>query len=312
MDDQFLKITRRHAVRIICGAAAAPLLPLPMNAADSPNEIRMRVIPATGEKIPVVGLGTWQVFDVGDLPNERGPLKEVLRRFVQLGGKVIDSSPMYGRAEAVIGDLADELHLQEKLFFATKVWTTGKEAGIESMERSLQRFRVSRLDLMQVHNLVDLDTQLATMRAWKEQGRIRYLGITHYVDSAFPEVEKIVRREKLDFLQINYSISDRAAEERLLPLARERGVATLINRPFASGDLFSRLRAKPLPEWAAEFDCKSWAQFLLKWILGNEAVACAIPATGNVKHLEDNMAAGIGRLPDAKMRARMVEYVAAL
>ncbi len=165
---------------------------------------------------------------------------------------------------------------------------------------------------MQVHNLVDLDTQLATMRAWKEEGRIRYLGITHYVDSAFPEVEKILRREKLDFLQINYSIIDRAADERVLPLARERGVAVLINRPFASGDLFARVRAKPLPDWAAEFDCKSWAQFLLKWILGNAAVTCAIPATGNVGHLEDNMAAGVGRLPDEKMRQRMVDYVANL
>jgi diketogulonate reductase-like aldo/keto reductase len=312
MNDQFPDLTRRKAMRMIGGAAAASLLPLPMKGADLPNEIRMRTIPSSGEKIPVVGLGTWQVFDVGDSPDERGSLEEVLRRFVQLGGKLIDSSPMYGRAEAVIGDLANKLQLRDKLFLATKVWTTGKQAGMESMERSFQRLRSARLDLMQVHNLVDLETQLATMRAWKEEGRIRYLGITHYTDSAFPEVEKIVRREKLDFLQINYSISDRAAEERLLPLARERGLATLINRPFASGDLFSRLRAKRLPDWATEFDCKSWAQFLLKWILGNEAVTVAIPATGNVRHLEENMAAGIGRLPDARMRARMVEQVEAL
>jgi len=312
MNDQFPDLTRRKAMRMIGGAAAASLLPLLMKGADLPNEIRMRTIPSSGEKIPVVGLGTWQVFDVGDSPDERGPLEEVLRRFVQLGGKVIDSSPMYGRAEAVIGDLANKWQRRDKLFLATKVWTTGKQAGMESMERSFQRLRSARLDLMQVHNLVDLDTQLATMRAWKEEGRIRYLGITHYTDSAFPEVEKIVRREKLDFLQINYSISDRAAEERLLPLARERGLATLINRPFASRDLFSRLRAKRLPDWATEFDCKSWAQFLLKWILGNEAVTVAIPATGNVRHLEENMAAGIGRLPDARMRARMVEQVEAL
>jgi len=260
----------------------------------------------------VIGLGTWQVFDVGESPNERGPRQDVLARFVQLGGKVIDSSPMYGRAEGVIGDLTSELHLRDKLFLATKVWTSGKQAGIESMERSLARLQTKQLDLMQVHNLVDLDTQLATMRAWKEAGRIRYLGITHYVDSAFPEVEKILRREKLDFLQINYSIIDRKAEERILPLARERGVAVLINRPFASGDLFARLRGKPLPDWAAEFDCKSWAQFLLKWILANEAVTCAIPATGNVKHLEDNTTAGVGRLPDDKTRVRMVHYVAQL
>ena len=312
MGDGQEMMTRRQAARLIGGAAAATLLPLPLNAADSPNEIRTRVIPSTGEKIPVIGLGTWQVFDVGASPGERGPLRDVLSRFVQLGGKVVDSSPMYGRAEGVIGDLASELQIIPKLFLATKVWTMGKRAGIESMERSLQRLRVTKLDLMQVHNLVDVDTQLATMRQWKKEGRIRYLGITHYTDSAFPEVEKVLRREKLDFLQINYSIIDRGAEERLLPLARERGVATLINRPFASGDLFSRLRSKPLPDWAAECDCKSWAQFLLKWILANEAVTCAIPATGKVRHLEDNMAAGMGRLPEAKLRARMAEYVAAL
>jgi diketogulonate reductase-like aldo/keto reductase len=219
---------------------------------------------------------------------------------------------MYGRAESVIGDLTSELRLRDSLFLATKVWTSGKQAGIDSMRRSFDRLRVKRLDLMQVHNLVDVDTQLATMRAWKDEGSIRYLGITHYVDSAFPEVEKILRREKLDFLQINYSIIDRAAEERLLPLARERGVAVLINRPFASGDLFARVRTRPLPDWAGEFDCKSWAQFLLKWILGNAAVTCAIPATGNVRHLEDNMTAGRGRFPDEKTRQRMAEYVGKL
>jgi diketogulonate reductase-like aldo/keto reductase len=272
----------------------------------------MRSIPASGEKIPAVGLGTSRTFDVGASPEERAPLREVLRRFVQLGGKVIDTSPMYGRAESVVGDLTNELNLRDSLFLATKVWTTGKQDGIDEMERSLALLRTKRLDLIQVHNLVDLDTQLATLRAWKEAGRIRYLGITHYVESSFPEVEKILRREKLDFLQINYSIAERGAEERVLPLAGEKGVATLINRPFARGDLFSRLRAKPLPEWAAEFDCKSWAQFLLKWILANPAVTCAIPATGNVRHLEDNMLAGVGRLPDEKMRQRMVDFVSAL
>ncbi|MGH8092192.1 MAG: aldo/keto reductase [Chthoniobacterales bacterium] len=312
MWDQSSSITRREAARLLGGAAAAALLPLPMNAAGKTNELLRRAIPSTGEKIPAVGLGTSRTFDVGDSPNERGPLKDVLTRFVQLGGKVIDTSPMYGKAEGVIGDLTYELHLREKLFLATKVWTTGKQAGIDEMERSLARLRTKRLDLIQVHNLVDLDTQLATLRTWKAEGRIRYLGITHYLESSFPEVEKILRREQLDFLQINFSIAERAAEERILPLAREKGVATLINRPFARGDLFARLRAKPLPEWAAEFDCKSWAQFLLKWILGNETVTCAIPATSNARHLEDNMAAGIGRLPDEKMRRRMVELVARL
>jgi diketogulonate reductase-like aldo/keto reductase len=306
-------MTRREAARLIGGAAAAACVPIPMSAAEN-ETARMvtRVIPFTGEKIPVVGLGTWQTFDVGNSPNERQPLREVLARFVHLGGKVVDTSPMYGQAESVIGALTSELQLRDSLFLATKVWTTGQQAGIDSMERSLARLQTKRLDLMQVHNLVDLDTQLATMRAWREQGRIRYVGITHYVDSAFPEVEKVLRREKLDFLQINYSIIDRAADERLLPLARERGVAVLINRPFASGDLFARVRAESLPAWAAEFDCKSWAQFLLKWILGNTAVTCAIPATGKVRHLEDNMLAGVGQLPDEKMRQRMAQFVSGL
>jgi diketogulonate reductase-like aldo/keto reductase len=312
MGEESSRITRRDAARLIGGVAATALVPWPMQGAEKPDDMLMRAIPATGEKIPAVGLGTWKVFDLGESPNERGPLREVLTRFVRLGGKVIDTSPMYGRAEDVIGDLTSELRLRDSLFLATKVWTSGQQAGSDSMERSLERLRTKRLDLMQVHNLVDVDTQLATMRAWKEQGRIRYLGITHYVDSAFPEVEKILRREKLDFLQINYSIIDRGAEERILPLARERGVAVLINRPFASGDLFPRVRGKPLPVWAVEFDCKSWAQFLLKWILGNAAVTCAIPATGNVRHLEDNMAAGVGRLPDEKMRQRMAGFMTSL
>ena len=269
----------------------------------------LRAIPSSGEKIPAIGLGTSRTFDVGSSPNERKPLQEVLRRFVQLGGKVVDTSPMYGRSEEVIGDLVAELKLRDELFYATKVWTTGKQSGIDSMERSLKLLQTKRIDLMQVHNLVDLETQLATSRAWKEEGRVRYVGVTHYVESALPALEKVLQREKLDFLQINYSIIEREAEQRVLPLARERGVATLINRPFARGNLFSRLRSKALPEWAAEFDCTSWAQFLLKWILANEAVTCAIPATGDPGHLEDNMRGGMGRLPDAKMRERMAQFV---
>jgi diketogulonate reductase-like aldo/keto reductase len=313
MSERPFPITRRAAVRLMGGAATVALWPVPMRAvAEARAPMLLRAIPSTGEKISALGLGTSRTFDVGASPEERAPLKEVLRRFVQLGGKIVDTSPMYGRAEKVVGELTSELNLRDSLFLATKVWTTGKQAGIDEMERSLALLRTKRLDLIQVHNLVDLETQLATLRAWKEEGRIRYLGITHYVESSFPAVGKILRREKLDFLQINYSIAERGAEERVLPLAREKGVAVLINRPFARGDLLSRLRAKPLPDWAAEFDCKSWAQFLLKWILANTAVTCVIPATGNVRHLEDNMAAGVGRLPDEKMRQRMVQFVAAL
>ena len=243
------------------------------------------------------------------LGRTRKQLEEVLSLFVKLGGRVIDSSPMYGRSEQVIGELATKLSIHEKLFLATKVWTRGKEAGIQSMERSMQHLQTKRIDLMQVHNLVDLETQLATMREWKAQDRIRYVGITHSSTSAHGDVEKVLRSEKLDFVQINYSIVEREAEQRILPLAQERQVAVLINRPFGGGDLFSRVRAKPLPEWAAEFDCRSWAQFFLKWIVANSVVTCAIPATNNPHHLEDNMQAGIGRLPDAKMRQRMVEFV---
>jgi diketogulonate reductase-like aldo/keto reductase len=308
-------ISRREAARLMTATAAGLLIPgFAVNAQkmrDDKKAMLTRAIPSTGEKLPVIGLGTWQAFDVGDSAAERQPLEEVLSRFVKLGGKVIDSSPMYGRSESVIGDIATKLGLQSSLFLATKVWTTGKQAGTDSMERSLARLQTKRIDLMQVHNLLDLDTHLAMLRAWKAQGRIRYLGITHYNSSAYAEVEKILRREKLDFLQINYSIMEREAEERIFPLAQERGVAVIINRPFGGGDLFARVRAKPLPDWAAEFDCRSWAQFLLKWIVANPIVTCAIPATNNPRHLEENMQARIGRLPDTKMRQRMTQLVAA-
>ena len=269
----------------------------------------MRPIPSSGEKLPVIGLGTWQTFDVD--PAQSAPLAEVLRTFVKFGGRVVDSSPMYGRAEQVISDLLTKLKLRTSLFLATKVWTRGKQAGIDSMERSFARLQPKTIDLMQVHNLVDGETQLQTMREWKAQGRFRYLGVTHYEAGAFAEVAKILAREKLDFVQINYSIMEREAEEKILPLAQDRGVAVIVRR-FSAGDLFHRVRGKPLPDFAAEFNCTSWAQFLLKWIVAHPAVTCAIPATNNVQHLEDNMRSGVGRLPDAKLRERMIEAVANL
>ncbi|MFN2542162.1 MAG: aldo/keto reductase [Chthoniobacterales bacterium] len=306
------KMTRRKATRMIAAGAAGLLLPLDSRAANESSEMLLRSIPSSGEKLPVIGLGSWQVFDVDLTVENEKQLGAVLASFVKLGGRVIDSSPMYGRSEEVIGTLAANLGLGDKLFFATKVWTHGKQAGIESMERSTARFRTKRIDLMQVHNLLDLDTQLATMREWKAQGRFRYIGITHSSTGAHPEVEKVLRREKLDFLQINYSIMERGAETRLLPLAQDRQVAVLANRPFGGGNLFSRVRSKPLPEWTAQFDCRSWAQFFLKWIVAHPAVTCAIPATGNPQHLEDNMRGGFGRLPDEKMRARMVQLAGSL
>lgn len=271
-----------------------------------------RAIPSSGELLPVIGLGTWQAFDVGSTAAERQPLEEVLALFVKLGGQVVDSSPMYGRAEQVIGDIATKLDLHKSLFLATKVWTTGKQEGIDSMEKSLAKLQVKRIDLMQVHNLVDAQMHLATLRDWKQQGRARYLGITHYASSAYPEVAKFLRSENLNFVQINYSLLEREAKKQILPLAQDRGVAVIVNRPFGGGDLFARVRQKPLPEWAAEFDCHSWAQFFLKWTVAHPAVTCVIPATSNVRHLEDNMQAGVGRLPDEKARQRMVEIVAKL
>ena len=305
------EFTRREATKLIGGTAAGLLLPLELSAAKESSTMLARAIPTSGENLPVIGLGTWQVFDVDLGPDNEKQLGDVLSLFVKLGGRVIDSSPMYGRAEQVIGALANRLGLQEKLFLATKVWTRGREQGIESMERSMSRLQTKRIDLMQVHNLVDVSTQLATMRDWKTQGRLRYIGVTHYDASAFSEVEKVLRSEKLDFLQINYSIMEREAEERILPLAQKRGVAVIVNRPFGAGELFAKVRAKELPEWTAEFDCLSWAQFFLKWIIAHPAVACVIPATSNVRHLEDNMHAGLGRLPTAKHRQKMVELVSA-
>src|SRR5437868_5913188 len=236
-------ISRRSAVRMISASAAGLLLPAQASRGQSSGEsskMLSRAIPSSGETLHVIGLGTWRAFDVGASEAEQRPLEDVLSLFVKLGGRVIDSSPMYGRAEEVIGELTSALGIREKLFLATKVWTRGKEKGIKSMERSMALLRTTRIDLMQVHNLLDVQTHLATLRQWKEQGRIRYLGVTHYNSSAFPEIEKILRTEKLDFLQINYSLMEREAEQHVLPLAQERGVAVIVNRPFGAGDLFDK------------------------------------------------------------------------
>jgi len=263
-----------------------------------------RTIPASGEAIPALGLGTWQAFDVAAAA-QRGPQRDVLRRFVELGGRVVDSSPMYGAAEAAVGDLAAELGVRDRLWIATKVWTTGRAEGVAQMERSRALLRGKRLDLLQIHNLVDWQTHLSTLRAWKEAGQIRYLGITHYSAAGHDALERVMRAEPLDFVQLNYSVAERDAERRLLPLARDRGIAVLVNRPLAQGGLLSRVRGRRLPPWAAELECASWSQLWLTWILAHPAVTCVIPATSRVAHLEDNMAAGAGRLPDAAMRDRI-------
>jgi len=300
--------SRRDFLRIALGAGVVALTG---DFAMAENLIR-KPIPKTGELLPAVGLGTWQTFDVGAAKSARAPLKEVLREFVRLGGSVIDSSPMYGKSESVAGDLAAELRLHNQLFVATKVWTSGRDAGIRQMEESFKRLRAQRIDLMQVHNLVDYRTHLATLRAWKEQGKVRYIGVTHYTASAYDQLARVIAAEDLDFVQLNYSLAERDAEQRLLPLAADRRIAVLANRPFAEGALFSKARGKPLPPWSKELGCASWAQFFLKFIISHPAVTCAIPATGKVEHLVDNMQAALAPVPDTKARERMARYFADL
>ncbi len=301
-------ISRRELLRLALGAGIVVCT----GGVVMATSINTKPIPRTGELLPVIGLGTWQTFDVGRSESERAPLREVLREFARLGGKVIDSSPMYGQSESVVGDLAGELKLHNQLFIATKVWTSGRDAGIRQMKESFRRLRTKRMDLMQIHNLVDWRTHLATLRQWKNDGRIRYVGVTHYTASAYQQLAAVLEKEELDFVQLNYSIAEREAETSLLPLAAERRVAVLVNRPFAQAQLFSKVRGKPLPPWAKEIGCASWAQFFLKFVVSHPSVTCAIPATSKVQHLIDNMQAGIGQLPDAKMRERMAKVVSEL
>jgi len=277
------------------------------NVMSQASPIQRRPIPRTGERLPVVGLGTWQTFDVGPNAPERAELTEVVRRFAAQGGRVVDSSPMYGQAERVVGDLTAEARVRDKLFLATKVWTSGRDAGIRQMETSLKLMRAGKMDLMQVHNLLDLDTHARTLREWKAAGRIRYVGITHYHAGAHADLERLVRTREWDFAQFNYSLAEPEAETRLLPACAEMCVPVIVNRPFAEGSLFRRVKGKDLPSWVAEIDCASWAQFFLKWIISHPAVTCAIPGTSRVAHLEDNLKAGVGRLPDAAMRRRMAQ-----
>ena len=271
-----------------------------------------RKIPSTGEELPAIGLGTWQVFDAGADKAARAPLREVIARFHKAGGKLIDSSPMYGSAEAVAGDLVAELGLREQLFIATKVWTRGRDEGIREMETSFKRLRVKQMDLMQVHNLLDVDVHTKTLQDWKAQKKVRYIGITHYTASAHAEVERQLKKHKYDFLQINYSLAERDSEKRLLPYCLDNKIAVIANRPFAEGAMFARVRGKPLPPWAAEFGAASWAQFFLKWIVGHPAVTCAIPGTGKPEHIADNVAAGFGTVPDESQRRKMAEYFGSL
>jgi aryl-alcohol dehydrogenase-like predicted oxidoreductase len=298
------EISRRRLLLLAVGAAAAGA----RGAGAAPAMIR-RPIQGSGELLPVIGLGTWRTFDVGRAESERAPLREVLGEFVRLGGRVVDSSPVYGRAEQLVGDLAAELGAHRQLFLATKVLARGREAGVRQMEESLRRLRVQRLDLMQVHNLSDWRTQLGTLRRWKAEGKVRYIGVTHHLEGAHDELARVLATEPLDFVQLNYSIAERRAERRLLPLAAERRTAVIVNRPFAEGALFAAVRGAPLPSWAAEIGCSTWAHVFLKFVISHPAVTCVIPATRKVRHLVENMRAGVGPLPDETLRARMASVL---
>jgi len=300
---------RRRTLGLLAGVPAALALNPTMSAAEAPIT---RSIPASGEPLPVIGVGTWQTFDVGTDAAARAALREVLTLFAQGGGKVIDSSPMYGSSESVAGDLVAELGLRERLFIATKVWTSGRAEGVRQMEESFRRLRVERMDLMQIHNLLDAAAHTRTLQQWKRDGRVRYIGITHYTSSAYAEVERWLKSGDYDFLQINYSLAEREAERRLLPLAQEMKIAVIANRPFAGAGAFRRVRGKPLPPWTQEIGVSSWAQFFLKWIIGHPAITCAIPGTGKPTHMKDNLGAALGALPDAAMRARMARTFDAL
>jgi diketogulonate reductase-like aldo/keto reductase len=265
-----------------------------------------RPIPSTGEAMPVIGLGTFQAFDVAADEQARQPLRTVLREFTDAGARMIDSSPMYGRAEAVTGGLVAEMGLRPRVFLATKVWTSGREQGIAQMRRSAELMQAGVLDLIQIHNLLDWRTHLATLRDMKAKGQVRYIGITHYTTGSLPELARILDSETgIDFVQCGYSLATREAETRLFPTAAARGVAVIVNQPFEQGGMFHKLRGRALPGWAAEFDCTSWAQMFLKYIIGEPAVTVAIPATASPEHMADDLKGGLGRLPDARQREQI-------
>ena len=288
---------------------AIGILSIGNSSVSSQPEILKRTIPSSGEKLPAIGVGTWQTFDVSDAPAERDPVSEVLKVLFEKGGTVVDSSPMYGRSEGVVGELSEELNINDKLFLATKVWTTGKESGIRQMNESLRLMKRKQMDLMQIHNLTDWQTHIKTLRSWKDEGKVRYIGLTHYTESAHDRLVKILGTEEVDFIQVNFNLLDRNAENKLLPYAREKNVAVLVNQPFESGNLFQRVKGKALPSWAKDIDCTTWAQFFLKFIISHPAVTCAIPGTGKPHHMLDNIGAAFGRLPTEKQRQMMINSI---
>lgn len=305
-------LSRRQVIKLLGTAGAGfsvfgPAMAM-HSAALQDAAMLTRAIPATGELLPVVGLGSWIQFDIDDNSPEKNALKDVLTIVNKKGGKLIDSSPMYGRSEKVIGDLTNETGLSDNFFYATKVWTRGEQEGINQMKASMHSMRRTKMDLMQVHNLVDWQTHIRTLQKWKAEGIIRYIGITHYTISAHKQLEDIIKKKVVDFAQFNYSIGVRDAGKGLLNTAKDNGVAVIINEPFESGSLFNKVKGKTLPPWSADYDINSWGQFFLKYILSHPAVNCVIPGTSNPRHAADNMGAGYGKLPDEKGRAQMAAW----
>jgi aryl-alcohol dehydrogenase-like predicted oxidoreductase len=303
-------LTRRSLLASAAAVAGAAALPRQPGAAPAP--MHMRAIPGSGEALPAIGLGTWITFNVGADPALRAQRTEVVKAFFELGGAVIDSSPMYGTSEEMIGHALARLPKSETLFSATKVWTVLRALGVRQMEASRKYWGLPRFDLMQIHNMLDWQTHLETLKEWKAKGRVRHIGITTSHGRRHAEFARAMAREPFDFVQFTYNVIDREAEQRLLPLAAERKMAVIINRPFQEGDLFDKVRRHRLPDWAAEFDAANWAQFFLKFVISHPAVTCAIPATRRVDHLRENMGALHGRLPDPAMRARMIRHVESL
>ena len=301
--------SRRELLRAGICVGASTFLSSALALADS---LIRRKIPSTGESLPVIGIGTARRYEAVTTEAERAPLKEVVRRFVEMGGKVIDTAPSYGTAEMVVGDLVAELQIRESLFIATKLGAHGRDAGIAQLEQSLKRLRTPRIDLVAVHNLLDIQTQLPTLRQWKQAGSIRYVGITTSFERQHPEFERTMKAESLDFIQVDYALDNRKADQRILPLAADRGMGVMINLPFGRGRLFQAVQGRGLPPWAAEFDCATWAQFFLKYIVSHPAVTCAVPGTAKDEYVADNLGAAQGRLPDAAMRRRMEGFIDAL
>ena len=301
-----MKITRRDILKLSAAAGAAMALG-PQQLFAQSRSLILKKIPSSGEEIPPIGIGTNR-FGVGASEQERAPLRATLKKFQELGGKVIDTAPIYGNSEAVLGDLIAELGIRKQLFLATKTDMRGMVHGAASYQASLDRLKTDKVELMQVHNLVNAGSELAAMREWQKDGRIRYTGITTSQTRQFADMEKLMSSEKMEFVQLNYSLDDREADKRLLPLAADRGIAVLVNLPFGRGSLFRKTSGRQLPGWAAEFDCNSWGQFFLKYIVSHPAVTCAIPGTRTVAHAEDNFTAALGRLPDAGLRKRQEQF----